>query len=62
MKFEILIVVIIFLFIVLLIINKIIKRKTKNNLTFIFNLWWIIWLCISFVNIGKLYPIYTFIY
>lgn len=62
MKFDILIVVIIFLFIVLLIINKIIKRKTKNNLTFIFNLWWIIWLCISFVNIGKFYPINIKIY
>lgn len=64
MRLDVLIVGIMFISLNLLILNKIIKRRTRNDLTFIFNSWWVMWLLISFVNIGKFYPITmnTYIY
>lgn len=45
-----------------LIIKTVIRRETRNSIPFIFNTWWFIWLGISFLNLGKFFPIRAEVY
>lgn len=58
----ILILLLIIMFI--LTINSLFLEKIEKNYVFIFNIWWIFWLIISYLNIGEFYPraLKTYIY
>ena len=52
------------LILVIFTINSFFLQKLEKNYIFIFNIWWLFWLGISYLNIGQFYKIElkTYIY
>ena len=54
------------LILVIFTINSFFLQKLEKNYIFIFNIWWLFWLGISYLNIGQFYKIelktYIYIY
>lgn len=59
---ENLIVILMYSFLFFLTLYKFIKTNFKKDFTFSFNVWWLIWLMCSFLNIGKFFKVEKIIY
>lgn len=59
---TIVVVSILYVILFFLIIKTIVRKNTRDNIPFIFNVWWFVWLGISFINLGKFFPIKLEVY
>lgn len=59
---TIVIVSVLYIILFFLILKTIIEKKMRKNIPFIFNVWWFTWLGISFINLGKFFPIKLEVY